>query len=65
VEVWTGDRLERRELAHPGDFLFIPPRVPHVVVNRTDSPAVFVGARNDPTAQESVIMHPELDELVP
>ena len=65
VEVWTGDRLERKEVARPGDYLFIPPRVPHFVVNRTDSPAAFVGARNEPTAQESVVMRPELDALVP
>lgn len=65
VEVRTGDRLERAETARPGDYLFIPPRVPHVVVNRADIPAVFVGARNEPTAQESVVMRPELDALVP
>jgi uncharacterized RmlC-like cupin family protein len=65
VEVWTGDRLERKELARPGDYLFIPPRLPHVVVNRNESPAVFVGARNEPTAQESVVMLPALDVLVP
>jgi uncharacterized RmlC-like cupin family protein len=27
--------------------------------------AVFVGARNEPTAQESVMMYPELDGAVP
>jgi len=65
IEVWTGERLERKEIARAGDYLFIPPRVPHVVVNRNDVPAVFVGARNEPTAQESVVMLPELDALVP
>jgi uncharacterized RmlC-like cupin family protein len=35
-------------------------------VNRsTTTPAVFVGVRNEPTAQESVLMRPELDDLVP
>lgn len=66
VEVWTGDRLEHKETARRGDYLFIPPRVPHVVVNRSETvPAVFVGARNEPTAQESVAMLPDLDQLVP
>ena len=66
VEVWTGERLAHKELAGPGDYIFIPPRVPHVVVNRSDtSAAVFVGARNEPTAQESVVMLPDLDQLVP
>jgi uncharacterized RmlC-like cupin family protein len=65
-ELWSGDRLEHRELARPGDFLFIPANVPHVAVNRSDTtPAVFVGVRNEPTAHESVVMKPELDANVP
>ncbi len=65
VELWTGPRLERRDVARPGDYLFIPAGTPHVAVNRSRSPAVFVGARNEATAQESVLMLPELDLLVP
>lgn len=65
VELCTGNRLEHREIARPGDYLFIPANVPHVAVNRGKSPAVFVGVRNEPTAQESVVMLPELDALVP
>jgi uncharacterized RmlC-like cupin family protein len=66
VEVYTGDRLEHKEVARPGDYIFVPPQVPHVVVNRSETtPAVFVGARNEPTAQESVVMRPELNSLVP
>ncbi len=65
VELCTGPRLEHRELARAGDYLFIPANVPHVAVNRGQSPAVFIGVRNEPTAQESVVMMPELDGLVP
>jgi uncharacterized RmlC-like cupin family protein len=66
VELWSGSELEHREVARPGDYLFIPPGVPHVAVNRSEtSPAVFVGGRNEPTAQESVVMRPELDSRVP
>src|SRR5258708_39182965 len=66
VELWTGDQLEHKDIAHPGDFLFIPANVPHVAVNRSQTiPAVFVGVRNDPTAQESVVMLPEFDPKVP
>ncbi|MBL8306306.1 MAG: cupin domain-containing protein [Rubrivivax sp.] len=64
VELCTGPRLEHRELARPGDYLFIPAGVPHVAVNRGSTPAVFIGVRNEPTAQESVVMRPELDGLV-
>jgi uncharacterized RmlC-like cupin family protein len=66
VELWTGERLQHCERARAGDYLFIPASVPHVAVNRSSQlPAVFIGVRNEPTAQESVIMRPELDALVP
>lgn len=65
VELWSGPNLEQREIARPGDFLFTPAGMPHVAVNRGATPAVFVTARNDPTAQESVLMRPELDSVVP
>lgn len=74
LELWTGDRLQHCDLVRPGDYLFIPARVMHVfiparvmhvAVNRSPVPAVFVGARNEPTAQESVVMYPEMDAKVP
>jgi uncharacterized RmlC-like cupin family protein len=65
VELWSGEGLAHRAVAHPGDYLFVPANVPHVAVNRSAKPAVFVGVRNEPTAQESVAMRPELDARVP
>jgi uncharacterized RmlC-like cupin family protein len=65
VDVYTGEQLEHRDVAHAGDYLYFPAGVPHVVVNRSEAPAVFVGARTDPNEQESVVMRPELDEKVP
>ncbi|HEX9543282.1 MAG TPA: cupin domain-containing protein [Streptosporangiaceae bacterium] len=66
VELWTGDELGERAVARPGDYLYIPPGVPHVAVNRSqDTSAVFVGARTDPNEQESVVMRPDLDTHVP
>jgi uncharacterized RmlC-like cupin family protein len=65
IELWSGGQLEHREIARAGDYLFIPANVPHVAVNRGAMAAVFVGARNEPTAQESLVMRPELDARVP
>ncbi|HZQ62233.1 MAG TPA: cupin domain-containing protein [Casimicrobiaceae bacterium] len=65
VELWSGDALQERSVARAGDYLYIPANVPHVAVNRGSAPVVFLGARNDPTAQESVVMRPELDAIVP
>jgi uncharacterized RmlC-like cupin family protein len=65
IELWSGEHLEHKALAHPGDYLFIPPNVPHVAVNRSRTqPAVFIGARNAPGAVESVRMRPDLDANV-
>jgi uncharacterized RmlC-like cupin family protein len=30
IELWTGDQLEHRETARAGDYLYVPPGVPHV-----------------------------------
>ncbi len=66
IELWTGERLQQRAVARAGDYLYIPAGLPHVAVNRNATqPAVFVGVRNEATAQESVQMRPELDALVP
>jgi uncharacterized RmlC-like cupin family protein len=44
----------------PGDFIFIPPDVPHQPVNLSDTkPAIAIVARNDPEEQEHVILLPE------
>ncbi|MBY3090546.1 cupin domain-containing protein [Rhizobium laguerreae] len=65
IEIWSGPELERCELVHAGDYLFIPAGVPHVAVNRSTESAEFLGARNDPAANESVVLMPELDNIVP
>lgn len=65
VEFYTGDQLQHREIAHPGDFLYIPAGVPHVAVNRSETPAFFVGARTDPNEQESVVLRPDLEDQIP
>ena len=65
IEFYTGEELDDRKVAHPGDYIFTPAGVPHVAVNRSTTPAVFVVARNEPAAQESVVMCPELDAKVP
>jgi uncharacterized RmlC-like cupin family protein len=45
VEFWTGDDLAHREVARPGDYLFIPAKVPHVAVNRSKTTPAFSLAR--------------------
>jgi uncharacterized RmlC-like cupin family protein len=64
LELWTGDELEHCDKVQPGDYIYIPANVLHVAVNRGATPAIFMGARNEATAQESVVMRPEMDARV-
>jgi uncharacterized RmlC-like cupin family protein len=65
IEMWTGDQLQHRETARPGDYIYVPANVLHVGVNRGDQSAVCVGARNEPTARESLVLYPVMDASVP
>ena len=64
MELWTGDQLQYRDVVRPGDYIFIPANMLHVAVNRGLQPAVFIGSRNESTAQESVVLRPEMDRKV-
>lgn len=62
--VWFGEELESRLEAGTGDFIYIPPNVPHVPINMSDTDwARALVARTDPNEQESVALLPHLDDL--
>ena len=63
--MWYGERLEKRVEAKAGDMVYIPAGMPHLPANLSDTPCVAVIARTDPNEQESVVLLPELDGLVP
>lgn len=65
AEMWWGDALQHRMETVAGDMIYIPPDVPHLPVNRGAEEAVAVIARTDPHEQESVVLLPELEGLVP
>lgn len=50
--VLTGVQLDRTLAVQPGDFLFVPPGAPHIVVNDGDVDLVLIVSRN--TAEERV-----------
>jgi uncharacterized RmlC-like cupin family protein len=56
VEVWHGDGLTDRTVLRAGDFLYVPPGMPHLPVNHGDVPMVSLIARTDPAEQESVVV---------
>lgn len=50
-----GDRLEHELISEAGDFLFVPPGVPHEAINLSDTePARAIVARNDPAERDKV-----------
>jgi uncharacterized RmlC-like cupin family protein len=58
AETKYGENLEQSSINEAGDFLFIPPNVPHQPVNLSDTEEVIaVVARNDPNEQESVVVY--------
>jgi uncharacterized RmlC-like cupin family protein len=61
--MWFGERLEEAAVAEAGDFVYVPPGVPHVPANYGDAPVTAVLARTDPNAQESVVLRPDLNDL--
>jgi len=56
VRTRWGPRLEHDAISEAGDFLFVPPGVPHEAINLSDTePARAVVARNDPAEQDKVL----------
>jgi uncharacterized RmlC-like cupin family protein len=64
VMAW-GERLEHRMEVGAGEMLYIPADMPHLPWNPGPEPATAVIARTDPHEQESVVLLPELEALVP
>lgn len=56
VETRYGARLEKSVINEAGDFVFIPPNLPHQPFNLSDTEtAVGIVVRNDPDEQENVV----------
>ena len=58
AETRYGEKLEHSSINEAGDFLFIPPNLPHQPINLSETEEVVaVVARNDPNEQESVVVY--------
>ena len=65
AHTWYGARLENHVVVRAGEMFYIPAGVPHLPANLSDAPVCAVVARTDPHEQESVVLLPHLDALVP
>ncbi|HEU0003594.1 MAG TPA: cupin domain-containing protein [Ktedonobacteraceae bacterium] len=65
AEMWYGEGLQDYMAVDAGDFVYIPAGVPHLPGNRsqTDTCLALI-ARTDPNEQESVVLLPELEEML-
>jgi uncharacterized RmlC-like cupin family protein len=63
--MYWGERLENRMEAEAGDLVYIPADTPHLPFNPGPEPCTAIIARTDPNEQESVVLMPELEGLVP
>ncbi len=60
VETRYGENLKESVINEEGDFVFIPPAVPHKPVNLSDTePALAIVSRNDSNEHENVISYDE------
>ena len=60
VETRFGENLQESTINVEGDFVYIPPGVPHKPVNLSETePALAIVSRNDPNEQENVIPYEE------
>ena len=58
VETFFGEGLRQSVINEAGDFIFIPPDLPHQPVNLSDTEfAEAIVARTDPNEQESVVLY--------
>lgn len=58
VETRYGEGLKQSVINEAGDFIFIPPGVPHQPHNLSETePAHALVARNDPNDQENVVLY--------
>lgn len=48
ADVWHGTDLAERSAVRAGDFLYLPPGMPHLAVNRGEVTSIAVVARADP-----------------
>ena len=60
VETRFGEDLQESKINEEGDFVFIPPGVPHKPVNLSKTePALAIVSRNDPKEHENVVAYDE------
>ena len=60
VKTLYGEYLQESTVNQEGDFVYIPPGVPHKPINLSDTDtALAIVSRNDPNEHENVVLYEE------
>jgi uncharacterized RmlC-like cupin family protein len=63
-EMFYGPHLEEHVEFEEGDYVYIGPDVPHLVLNRSGAQATALVAHTSASDQDGIVLLPELDAVV-
>jgi uncharacterized RmlC-like cupin family protein len=64
TEMFFGERLQDRLVAHAGEYVYVPADMPHLVINRSGASCKALVAHTAADDQVGIVLLPELDGLV-
>lgn len=64
-EMFYGPRLTDHVEFGPGDYVYIPADIAHLVMNRSGAEATALVTHSAASDQDGIVMLPELDALIP
>ena len=64
ASTYFGQRLEHVVLAKTGEYVYIPPNVPHLVINESNAVCRALVAHTAADDQAGIVLLPELDGLL-
>jgi uncharacterized RmlC-like cupin family protein len=63
AEMFFGPRLGEHLVARAGEYIYIPPDMPHRVMNRSDATCKALVAHTSSDDQDGIVLLPELDAI--
>jgi uncharacterized RmlC-like cupin family protein len=63
AEMFFGPRLGEHLVARAGEYIYVPPDMPHRVMNRSEAACRALVAHTSPDDQAGIVMLPELDSI--
>jgi len=64
VSMYYGERLQDLLHARAGEYVYVPPDTPHLVINRSGATCRALVAHSAADDQAGIVLLPELDDLI-